>query len=89
MPIVKAIIENGVARPLEPLGGREGEIVDISLRANGQHGHIPDQRPLSDEEIDAAYVEFFRIIEECSFESGITDLAANHDHYVHGKPESP
>ena len=28
-----------------------------------------------------------RLVESCAIETGITDLAHQHDHYLHGKPK--
>jgi hypothetical protein len=30
-----------------------------------------------------------QLIEECQMDTGIEDLAHEHDHYIHGKPKRP
>ncbi len=38
-------------------------------------------------EIDAGWDSLTALIERCQIETGITDLAHQHDHYIHGTPK--
>lgn len=44
---------------------------------------------LSEKEVDAGYQALTELIEECQMDTGITDLAHQHDHYLYGTPKKP
>lgn len=77
---VKARFANGVAQPVEPVEGREGQPVIITFVQEESTPSEPSPTPMDEEQWD----EFERILEECQVETGITDLAHQHDHYLYG-----
>jgi predicted DNA-binding antitoxin AbrB/MazE fold protein len=75
---VKGKFEKGVAQPLEPVEGREGQVVIITF--------IEDEvSELSAEETEFAWDALEQLIAESAVETGIADLAHQHDHYLYGK----
>ena len=78
---VKGKIQNGVALPLEPVGpADEGRNVIITILEEAPDSSVSRNvightRPLED------------LIAECEVDTGITDLASQHDHYLYGKPK--
>jgi hypothetical protein len=79
---VKGTFENGVASPDEPVKGHNGESVEIVFVESGNSGQT-EELIWNDEDWD----EFERIIDECAVDTGIGDLAYQHDHYIHGTPK--
>jgi hypothetical protein len=76
---VKGLFHNGVAQPDEPIEGYEGQPVIITFL---EEDTAPS--PVLKKE-DAAWDELVQLIEECGVETGISDLAHQHDHYLYGK----
>lgn len=76
---VKGTFENGVAHPAEPVEGRDGHSVMIVFL---QEDNTP-KLPMDEEE----WEELNQILEDCKVETGITDLAHQHDHYLYGTPK--
>ena len=84
MLTVRGTFRNGVVEPEEPVEGREGQSVAITfLEPNGASSN----GELSPEVMKAGWDELLRIVDDCQIETGIPDLAAEHDHYAHGKPK--
>jgi hypothetical protein len=79
---VKGTFQNGVAQPSEPIEGREGRPVLITFLDE------VEERP---EELgyDPSEDSLIRLIDECGVDSGIGDLAHQHDHYLYGTPKRP
>jgi hypothetical protein len=77
---VKGIFTKGTARPLDPLEGREGQAVIITFLEEGQPGEYPAQE-------EAAWSTLKSMIQECAVETGIEDLAHQHDHYLYDTPK--
>jgi hypothetical protein len=79
---VKGIFKNGVARPSQDVQvqGREGQAVIITFLDNNQSSS-PAQ------EADAAWTQMMQLVDECAVETGVSDLAAQHDHYLYNKPK--
>jgi hypothetical protein len=76
---VKGKFKNGVALPLEPVKDfQEGKSVIITFLDE-------DAAVLSEKKNGAMSLE--DLIEECAVDTGIEDLAAQHDHYLYGKPK--
>lgn len=75
---VKGTYRNGVIHLNEPVNAQEGQSVIITFM---QEAASLDPK----EETD--WDEFERITEECSVDTGIEDLAHQHDHYIHGTPK--
>lgn len=77
---LKAIYENGVLRLEEPLDLPNGAKVDVSVIS-----HDDDDRNLihsSDPQWDA----LTQLLADCSLDTGVPDLANQHDHYLYGVP---
>jgi hypothetical protein len=78
---VRGTFRDGVAQPSETVEGREGQTVLIIFVEE----QAADAAALAAEsEWDA----LFHLIEENAVETGITDLAREHNHYLYGKPKS-
>lgn len=76
---VKGKIRNGVAMPLEPVKDTdEGRNVMIIFMDD-------EKRTPSKENHEARSLE--DLIAECQVDTGIADLASQHDHYLYGKPK--
>ena len=80
MVSVKGIFQKGVARPLAPVKGHDGQAVMITFL----RGKRP---PKSGHSQDHAWEQFERLVSRCEVETGIRDLAEHHDHYLYGKPK--
>jgi predicted DNA-binding antitoxin AbrB/MazE fold protein len=74
---VKGKFQNGVAQPYEPVAGKEGQEVVITFLEQ-----VPSS-PAMDESWDT----LTKMIERCTVDTGIEDLADQHDHYLYGKPK--
>jgi len=44
---------------------------------------------LPEKEVDTGYEALTELIEKCQMDTGITDLAHQHDHYLYGTPKKP
>ena len=77
---VRGIFKNGVAHPAEPVEGREGQPVIIMFLEEPLAGLITSEE-------DTAWDALAQLVEDCAVETGITDLAHQHDHYLYGKPK--
>ncbi len=75
---VKGKFKNGVALPLEPVEENyEGQSVIITFLEK-------EAREVSAEKTNGAK-SLEDLIAECEVDTGIEDLAAQHDHYLYGK----
>ncbi len=75
---VKGHYKDGVAVPAEPVSGQEeGDVIITFLSP------APAAREVRETNWDA----LTKLIEECQMDIGITDLAHQHDHYIHGTPK--
>ncbi len=73
---VKGKFKNGVALPLEPVKeNQEGKNVIITFLDEEKSESIPKHGSQTLEDL----------IEECEVDTGISDLAEQHDHYLYGK----
>jgi hypothetical protein len=77
---VKGVFENGVARPVDPVKGYEGQVVIITFLEEEATG-------LSTSEADEGWNSLIELVEGCIVETGITDLAHHHDYYLYGRPK--
>jgi hypothetical protein len=77
---IKGIFTKGVAQPLAPLQGHEGQAVIITFL---------DESPAEDVQPEEAmaWSELTQLIKECAVETGIEDLAHQHDHYLYRTPK--
>ncbi|CAN5660167.1 hypothetical protein BH24ACI2_BH24ACI2_15510 [soil metagenome] len=77
---VKGKFKNGVALPLEPVEkSHEGRSVIITFLDE------QTKEVLSEKTNGAKSLE--DLIAECEVDTGIADLAEQHDHYLYGKPK--
>lgn len=74
---VKGIFKNGTALPLEKVEGYENQPVIITF--------LTDSEADSEEEGD--WDKLYQLIENCTINTGIGDLAHQHDHYLYGTPK--
>ena len=77
---VKGTFQNGVAHPAEPIAGRNGQAVIITLV---EEDALPPQPTTNTAAWDAPQ----QLVEDCTVETGMSDLAHQHDHYLYGKPK--
>ena len=77
---VKGTIKNGVALPLEPVKETdEGRNVLITF--------IEDDPALQESSNGKNVVSLWDLIDKFQVDTGIEDLAAEHDHYLYGTPK--
>jgi len=77
MTNVKAIYEEGVLRLTEPIELEEGAEVDvIVITQEPENG----KRPVEDH----SWNELAELVNECAIDTGVSDLAHQHDHYLYG-----
>lgn len=77
---VKGTFQNGVAHPAEPLPGHNGQAVIITFL---EEEHLPTQPTTN----TAGWDGLQQLVEDCMVETGMNDLAHQHDHYLYGKPK--
>lgn len=80
MRSVKGKFQKGVATPAEPVEGHEGESVIITFLDE-------ELTPLSSTDNSSGWQALTQLVENCAIETGISDLAQQHDHYLYGKPK--
>jgi predicted DNA-binding antitoxin AbrB/MazE fold protein len=78
---LKAIYENGVLRLEEPLSLPNGAAVDVQVTASDADNG--DGSKGSEDQWDA----LTQLLADCAIDTGIPDLASQHDHYVYGIPK--
>jgi predicted DNA-binding antitoxin AbrB/MazE fold protein len=76
---VRGVFQDGVVRPTRPIEVSDGQSVIIVLLDED----VTDSR-LS--EAESAWDALAQLVEECAVETGIPDLAHQHDHYLYHKP---
>lgn len=79
MHSVKGQFQNGVATPSEPIEGHDGESVIITF--------LEEDRTTKSSDDDSGWQALAQLVENCGVQTGINDLAAQHDHYLYGKPK--
>lgn len=80
---VKGMFQNGVVRPAELVEGREGQsVVIIFLEEYPVNSITHEVR-----DADVTWGALARLVEDCAVETGVVDLAHQHDHYLYGKPK--
>ncbi len=77
---VKGTFRDGAAHPEEALEGHEGQAVIITFLEEADEGSLS-------EESEAGWEALMELIEANAMETGISDLAHQHDHYLYGKPK--
>ena len=78
MVSVKGTFNNGVVHPVEAIEAREGQQVIITL---------VEQENSSEDLEGSDWEELNQILAACQVDTGIEDLAHQHDHYIHGTPK--
>ncbi len=77
---VKGKIKNGVALPLQPVKKTdEGRSVIITFMDDDLRKNVPKRKNGSQSLED--------LISKCEMDTGISDLASQHDHYLYGTPK--
>jgi len=76
---LKAIYENGVLRLEQPLPVPEGAEVDVTVSLIDADNGKPTQ-----EADDQSWDALTRLLNECAIDTGVSDLAQQHDHYLYG-----
>lgn len=77
---VKGKFKNGVALPLEPVKDfQEGRSVIITFLEE-EVKKVPAEKNNGAKSLE-------ELIAECEVDTGIADLAEQHDHYLYGKPK--
>lgn len=79
MLAVKGTIKNGVIAPEQPLKFPDGQQVIITV--------LQEENIIDDETYQAEWDKFMQIIKDCAMDTGIDDLAHQHDHYLYGLPK--
>ncbi len=74
---VKGTFQKGVVHPSESIEGREGQSVIIVFV---QDDNTDKPGPKEDSDWD----KLRQLINDCAVDTGIDDLAHQHDHYLHG-----
>ncbi len=77
MLTIKGTYRDGKIQFSEPVPQRESQVLVIFLDEESPP-------PVSEKQ---DWEAFNRLIAECQLETGITDLAHQHDHYLYGKPK--
>jgi hypothetical protein len=71
----------GIAQPAEPVAGHEGQPVIITFLDDGR------KRSFSTRDIAKGRARLRKLIDKSKIKTGISDLAHQHDHYLHGAPK--
>jgi hypothetical protein len=88
MPSIKGTVKNGLVYPNEAIADQEGKSVIITIIE--PNPNIPSTDELSWDESSwnsEDWDQFDQLIEKCTIDTGIVDLAHQHDHYIHGTPK--
>lgn len=97
---VKGQFQNGIVIPLAKIEGREGQEVIITFledslspppqetsptakKGTVMNGNLPVNKPADELDDDP----LMKLIAECAMDTGIGDLAHEHDHYLYGTPK--
>jgi hypothetical protein len=70
---VKGVFRNGTALPIEKVDGRENQPVIITF--------LEAEKIKADED---DWDKLIKLIEDCTVDTGIDDLAHQHDYYLYG-----
>ncbi len=95
---IKGKYQNGVVRPDEPIADREGQKVIITFVEEETEAISSDSsneeektEPIRSDDLEAAreagWDQLMALIERNTIDTGIEDLAYQHDHYIHGQPK--
>jgi predicted DNA-binding antitoxin AbrB/MazE fold protein len=73
---VEAVYEQGVLRPEEEIALEEGARVKVIVLTREPAAELTPSDSMTD---------IFELLEKCEVDTGISDLADQHDHYLYGK----
>lgn len=81
MLTIRGRVKDGVVYPAEPVAGYDEEDVLITF--------LNEQvQPSAHESVqETDYDALTKLINDCQMDTGIEDLAHQHDHYLHGTPK--
>jgi hypothetical protein len=82
MVSVKGTFRNGRAVPEEVVDGRDGQPVIITFVEDGTEAPAADI-------VETNWDGLIQWLEECKIDTGIPDLAHQHEHYLYGTPKQP
>jgi predicted DNA-binding antitoxin AbrB/MazE fold protein len=77
---VKAIYNNGALKLFEPIQLEDGAQVDVVVIA-------PDPVNGTEFQSEDSWNALTSLIDECAIDTGIGDLAQQHDHYLYNTPK--
>ena len=93
METIRGFVRNGIVQPSSPIEGCEGRTVLITILDEWTplRGDSPDESSGAKSERARAesWNGLMNLIGENQVETGIKDLAHQHDHYVHGLLKKP
>ncbi|MBW4580924.1 MAG: hypothetical protein KME42_15260 [Tildeniella nuda ZEHNDER 1965/U140] len=79
MRSIKGTVQNGVIHPTEPIEGHDGQQVVITFVEE----ETESPQPID----DSSWNDLMTFIDAHAVDTGIEDLAHQHDHYIHGTPK--
>lgn len=79
---LKAIYEQGVLRLKEPLSLPDGTPVDLTVIVHGE-----DNGETSQAMDGCSWDTLTQLLADCEIDTGVADLARQHDHYLYGIPK--
>ncbi len=82
MLTIKGRIKDGIIYPAEPVAGYDEE--DVLITFLNEQVQTQDTQG---QDVPTNWDALDRIIDANQIETGIPDLAHQHDHYIHGKPK--
>lgn len=74
---VEGTFQDGVVQLDHPVAGRDGQKVLIVFLQE------ENEPPIA----NSAWNDFAQLLKSCQVDTGIPDLAHQHDHYLHGTPK--
>jgi hypothetical protein len=83
MHSIQGTFKNGIVYPNESIEEHDGESVIITFIESDQNTLSNDNSSWDSED----WEQFDQLIANCLVDSGIEDLAHQHDHYIHGTPK--
>ncbi len=84
MQSIKGVFKDGVVHPSEPISYPESHPVIITFLEVPSNSQTVE---VSEEKYRAGWDRLFSAIESCQMETGISDLADQHDYYLYGTPK--
>ncbi|VXD23834.1 conserved hypothetical protein [Planktothrix serta PCC 8927] len=82
MESIKGIVRNGVIYPIQPISYPDNYPVIITFLESEKQEQLVD---ISSEEYEAGWDTLELALNQNAVDTGIRDLAHQHDHYLYGK----